>query len=1055
MTTTRDFLAEAKFYEGYSRYNEETGQYETWNEAVDRVMNTHKRKYSHLLDNPEFNEYLELITRLYKERKILGSQRALQFGGDQLLKHEAKLYNCLSSVANRPSFFNEFFYFLLCGCGVGYSIQKHHVEQLPRIHGRKKVAKTFVIEDSIEGWSDSIAVLLSSFFENGGLFPEFEGKSVYFDFSKIRPKGAKISGGFLAPGPEPLRLALGKIESLLVSRVEFGFLRPIDVYDICCHIADSVLSGGVRRSATIALFSKDDEEMLAAKIGNWNAENPQRARSNNSVVLKRDETTYEDFQRIMEFIREYGEPGFVFVDNIEHTFNPCFSGDTIVAVADGRNGVSIEELAKENKPFPVYSGRISIRGDWTPEIKTAIAFKTGTRKTIKVTLSDGTSFICTPEHKLAIPGGHYIEAKDSLDVELQGFFTHKEKNYRLINSFSNGHAKQHRLIWEHFNGKIKKGLVVDHIKSGSPDFIDNLQIMTKKEHDAKTGEEFKGDKNPIHSIKDSVEWRKNRSNAAFLENNPRFSGITNEEIISNARLLKKWGMKISFSNLRKIDPRTPKTFSKNRFNGSIKYLRDIVNNISEYVEPVRTKRVEKETQENQYNNPIVVSIEDHDIVDVYDLKVEENSNFYILTSYDDNFMNSTGILVHNCLEIGMYTEMNGEYGFQGCNLVEQNGDKVDSEETFYEMCRASSALATLQAGYTNFRYVGEITKKIFEREALLGVSLTGWANSPDILLRPEVMRKGAEIVKETNKEVAKLIGINPAARTTCVKPAGNASTLLGSAPATQGEHSPRYFRLTQMNKLTPVAKAMVETNPYMVEESVWSSGKTDYVIYWPIISPKGSIYKRDLNGVKFLEMVKSIQENWVMAGKNPELCVDPTLSHNVSNTTLVNPEDWEEVMKFVFDNKESFTGVSFIGASGDKDYAQAPYTEVKTPNKIVATYGDGAMFASGLIVDSNTGFRDLWEACYIARFNGQECGEMKDIQSDWIRRFIKFADTFFDGDQMKAEYCLKDVHLLHKWNKITKNLKVFDFREHLREEVEIDVDTMGAQVCSPTQGCEI
>lgn len=730
MITTRKFLAEAKFYEGYSRFVQSIGQYETWNEAVDRVMNTHRKKYEHLLGNPEFENMLDKITKFYKERKILGSQRALQFGGEQLLKHEAKLYNCLSSVANRPSFFNEFFYFLLCGCGVGYSIQKHHVSQLPKIQHRKKNVRFYTIEDSIEGWSDSIAVLLSSFFVGGGIYQEFEGKTVYFDSSKIRPKGSKISGGFLAPGPEPLILSLSKIESLLNSRAEDGYLRPIDVYDICCHIADSVLSGGVRRSATIALFSKDDEEMMTAKTGNWFTENPQRARSNNSVMLKRNETTFEDFQSIMKFIKEYGEPGFVFVDNLEHTFNPC-------------------------------------------------------------------------------------------------------------------------------------------------------------------------------------------------------------------------------------------------------------------------------------------------------------------------------------LEIGMYTEMNGEYGFQGCNLVEQNGELVDSEETFYEMCEAASALATLQAGYTNFRYVSDITKKIFEREALLGVSLTGWANKPNILLVPEVMQRGAEIVKRTNAKVAKLIGINPAARTTCVKPAGNASTLLGTAPATQGEHSSRYFRITQMNKLSSVAKAMVDTNPYMVEESIWSSTKSDYVIYWPITASKGSILKKDLNGVKFLEMVKSIQQNWVIPGTNENLCVDKTIRHNVSNTTLVNPDEWDEVMKYVFDNKEYFTGVSFIAASGDKDYAQAPYTEVKTASEIVKLYGDGAMFASGLIVDSNKGFRDLWEACYIARFNGQECGEMKDIQSDWVRRFEKFSNNFFDGDQSKAEYCLKDVHLLHKWNKISKNLVEFDFRNYLKEQTLIDVDTMGAAVCSPTQGCEI
>lgn len=233
--------------------------------------------------------------------------------------------NCSSTHINRPEVFQEIMYMLLCGCGVGFSVQKHHVAQLPKIKDRyKNKSKVFVVPDSIEGWADSFGVLLSSFFETGGTFPKYKGCHVAFDFSEIRPKGAYISGGFKAPGPDGLSAALQKCEALLVSQLREGqdTIRPIVAYDFIMHMADAVLSGGVRRSATICLFSKDDEEMLNAKTGDWFIKNPQRGRSNNSVMLLRDELTREEWAHIMKSVKQVGEPGFIFTDNLEFTYNP-------------------------------------------------------------------------------------------------------------------------------------------------------------------------------------------------------------------------------------------------------------------------------------------------------------------------------------------------------------------------------------------------------------------------------------------------------------------------------------------------------------------------------------------------------------------------------------------------------------------------------------------------------------------------------------------------------------------------------------------------------------
>ena len=296
---TRHVMSQTKFYEGYSRWDDEKERYESWDESVSRVMDMHRGFYSDKM-SPELSLLIDEAESLYKLKYTLGAQRALQFGGDQLLKHQMKMYNCTSTYADRPRYFSELLYILLCGAGAGFSVQKHHVDTMPNIQERKKQAKGWVVEDSIEGWADALGALMSSYFVGGGQFPEMEGRKVYFDLNQIRPKGAMINGGFKAPGPEPLRRALDKIEHLIQSRVLSGEtrLRPIDVYDISMHAADAVLAGGVRRSATIALFSYDDKEMMTAKTGNWFMDNPQRGRSNNSAVIVRDEISKEDLSLI-------------------------------------------------------------------------------------------------------------------------------------------------------------------------------------------------------------------------------------------------------------------------------------------------------------------------------------------------------------------------------------------------------------------------------------------------------------------------------------------------------------------------------------------------------------------------------------------------------------------------------------------------------------------------------------------------------------------------------------------------------------------------------------
>lgn len=343
-------MADSKFYMGYSRWDTALGRYENWDESVARVMNMHRQKYADMM-TPQLAEMIDFAEAAYRDKVVLGSQRALQFGGEQIFAHHARLYNCSFSYLDRAEFFQQCMYLLLAGCGVGFSVQHHHIAKLaPVAAPNKYTAKVFVVPDSIEGWADAFGVLISSYLTDGGTFPEFQGQSVYFDVSQIRPKGAHISGGFKAPGPDGLVRSLEKCRELL-NRVtgdlapgENTKLRSIDAYDFVMHMADAVLSGGIRRAATICLFSKDDQDMLNAKTGNWRAINPQRGRSNNSALIVRDELTREEWAAIMKPVREFGEPGFIFADDTECGFNPCVEIGLRGYTEDGRSGFQMCNL---------------------------------------------------------------------------------------------------------------------------------------------------------------------------------------------------------------------------------------------------------------------------------------------------------------------------------------------------------------------------------------------------------------------------------------------------------------------------------------------------------------------------------------------------------------------------------------------------------------------------------------------------------------------------------------------------------------------------------------
>jgi hypothetical protein len=571
---------------------------------------------------------------------------------------------------------------------------------------------------------------------------------------------------------------------------------------------------------------------------------------------------------------------------------------------------------------------------------------------------------------------------------------------------------------------------------------------------------------------------------------------------------------------------------------------------------------------------------------------------------------STEIGYNPCVEIGLYpVAENGEHGVQFCNLTEINGKYCSTEEKFLQACRASAIIGTLQASYTNFRYLSDASRRITEREALLGCSITGMMDNPDILFNSDIQRRGAEEIKRVNKKIAEIIGINPAARTSAVKPAGcllpstkvrtnkgdmslldifeangclevlqdaekngkyniwidvdtdikiynknnelediiklyingehetytialedgsevtltgnhkvmlsdkrwkradeleegdtllcqkeksgldilhvtknddlrftvdletaethsyqlangcvshnTTSCVLGTASGIHPHHARRYIRHVQANKLEFPAQYFQKMNPLAVKDSVWSNNGTDVVIAFLCEVPTGAIIKNQLKAVELLDKVKTTQQNWVEHGTNYELCAIPNIRHNVSNTITVKPNEWDDVEEYIYNNREWFAGISLLPASGDKDYPQAPLTTVHTPSEIVSLYGDGCMFASGLIVDGLRVFNDnLWRACDCVLGFGESIDNDPEKQ-EWVRRAKQFAERYFSDDMRKMTYCLKDVYIWKQWCDLSREYKDINWGDVVEDtEHFVDIDTIGAQACAGGK-CEV
>lgn len=574
MELSQQILSEITIFNKYARFIPEASRRETWEEICQRNMVMHIRKYPILKD-----EIKAVYNDFVLPKKVLPSMRSLQFGGNSIELSNNRMYNCSYLPIDHTDAFSETMFLLLGGTGVGYGVQTHQIAKLPLVCGPKNKTRRFLIGDSIEGWADSIKILVEAY---------FSGKAdPVFDYGDIRPKGARlVTSGGKAPGPGPLRICIEQIR-LILTNATGRKLASLEAHDIQCHIADAVLSGGIRRAAMIALFSKDDIDMLSCKSGTWWELAPQRGRANNSIVLERNNITEEEFHDIWDRVEESGagEPGIFWTNDIDLGTNPC------------------------------------------------------------------------------------------------------------------------------------------------------------------------------------------------------------AEISLNAH--------------------------------------------------------------------------------------------------------------------------------QFCNVTEINASNIESQEDFNARAKAAAFLGTLQAGYTDFHYLRQEWKDVTEREALLGVGMTGIGSGIVAKLNLE---EAANVVNSENVRVAGLIGINVSYRTTTIKPSGTTSCVVGSSSGIHAWHNDFYVRRMRVGKNEALYLYMVKNFPSLVEDC-FHKPHIEAVMSFPQRAPAGSILRTE-SFMDLLERVKKFNIEWVHKGHH-----EGKNFHNVSCTISLKPREWGKCGRWMWKNREFYTGISVLPYNGGT-YVQAPFEDI-------------------------------------------------------------------------------------------------------------------------------
>ena len=886
----RDILQEFVFIRTYSRWLDDEQRRETWGETVSRYCNYMKQAHGGKITDKEIKEVYNAIYSL----EVMPSMRAMWSAGKAADSENLALYNCSFVAIENIKDFADILYVLLCGTGVGFSVERKFINSLPVIQPKnsQEPKELIIFEDSKVGWAKGFEKALNCMW-NG---IEFE-----CDYSKIRLRGARLkTSGGRASGPDPLKDLIDFTSEIIEQNRDYR-LQAIDVHDICCKIADAVVVGGVRRSALLSLSDLTDNQMALAKTGEfWNI-HPQRQMSNNSVAYTRKPDVISFMNEWKNLIKSNSGERGIFnrvaaqkkaSENNRRDgstivgINPCFVGETVVAVADGRNGIDIEQLAKESNgeiKFPVYCAKeITFNNQfrktnnfshWKTEIKNAVAFKSGTKEIIEVLLSDGSIFKCTPNHLIATKDGRWVEAQYCEGEILSKFYTtsnkNSQKNYRTINSITNAYNRQYRMIWE-FNNGVYDGKVfnVDHVdEKANNDSLNNLRLISVGEHTTKSQNSKMGNNNPIFRMDaDYRRWinRKRNINANAMKHD--------------------W-------------PEDQRQAAMEKF------LKD-------------NPKPEIEDKNVYLNEQITVEeiIWSGETVDVYDLKVEDNSNFYIITKTDDeNFMNCSGVLVHNCAEILLRNR-------ELCNLTEVVVRPEDDFTSLKRKIKVATMMGTWQAAFTNFKFVSKKWKQNCDEEALLGVSLSGLRDHKILGCANDEAKKWLGDLKHiaiaTNKKIAERIGINRAAAITCVKPSGTVSVLVDCSPGAHVRQTSTgyYVRRVRISATDPLYLMLKDQGIKMPSETGQTpESASTFVLEFPSKAPDGARTRAGQTAEEQLEYWKMLREFYT--------------EHNPSITISVMESEWLDTAAWVYKHFDNIGGLSFLPTS-DYVYQLAPYEDI-------------------------------------------------------------------------------------------------------------------------------
>jgi len=918
MNSSNKLLSDIVAFRTYAKHLPNLGRRETFEETINRNMAMHLDRF------PKLSRDIIKAYQLVHELKIMPSMRALQFSGDAILKNNARQYNCSYLPINDSRAFGEILFLLLSGVGVGYSVQKQHINQLPII-GKPREEGIFKVHDSIQGWAQSLDMLMESYF--------FNKIRPLFDFSDIRPKGTYlITSGAKAPGPEPLKYMLNQVETKLKA-ARGRRLTPLEVHDIICIASDCVLAGGIRRAALISLFDRNDEEMLKCKSGEWWIKHPYRARSNNSAVLNRT-MDKEEFNHIFDICKQSGsgEPGFSWTNNNDWGFNPCKPIYSTILTDKGY--ITFEQALKQD--FLKVMGTDGKFKDATKP------FKTGEQRNIyKVTLSDGTSLYGTENHLHMTRDGEWkrldeLKIGDHLKTSQKAIYDHTYvenlQEYELGTICG----------WIHGDGWFSNrtdhtgynvGMCFGNKEFDVVEYFETLLEVQTKPHEQKseTCVYFSSHKKSLaekllscgmSTDKSNITWLYGKSKdfkLGFIKalftadgsvrrnNSVELYSIHKPILEVLSRIFKEFGVYSSLTihnNAKHYVAKDNKVrnnrthFKLNIYAGQFKKF----GFLSKYKNTLLDTHISK----NTYRRKDYVTIVDidckYDIQDVYDITVYDDTHAFI----------DSGVITHNCHEIALNPN-------QFCNLTTINQTGVDSKKEFLKRVYSATLIGTLQAAYTDFPFVRQVWKDTTEREALIGVSFTGIADTGSIV-SPKWLIEGAKLVKEVNEKYAKKLGINLAARTTTVKPEGSSSCVLGSSSGIHSRHSPYYIRRIRMNKDDALAGYLAKAIPGLVEEDV--SSATGVVVSIPQESPLQALLRDKETALDLFNRAIKYNRYWVKVGHRSGENL-----HNVSCTISVKDHEWDNLREAMWAERHTYSGISLLPYDGGT-YQQAPFEEI-------------------------------------------------------------------------------------------------------------------------------